>query len=615
MLQETPNSSPNLPQPDLIQDVNDGQNSGQTFREDPLVLGHDREDIQIPAPDSPRDVASMREDYSSRSIRQGADGPQPPSVPNAVLESNVHSESQGPRNATYSIDYPDIHTPSTATLPPNGTHIPAVNVTNYGSPLPGAPAMPQSYPMYHQMWPANSFTGPHPQPQSSNTAQFHIASQSFPGSAYASPPLITPQPLLPPTFEHNSNVTPSYPQPAGSPRGMSSVDIVAAAAAMPPQSSTTRPILRNRRQSRESSSRGDPYNRRRGSRNESWTSGPHSRPSRSSTAASMPMAQDFNGSSNIRPTMPQARIQQPPFSPRQTPYTPSRSFPRRSNSANVILTAMNSALPGERPSVHTSRRRSHARSSTSRRAADEPYTHLYRTPNVDGYADYSGGSYSRSASRSRWGIEADRRPHSPRLYQSAMGDYDDYAGHPYSRWGHSPHRWAPSPRPRLYQPSVYDYRPGRSYPPFPYAWPPPPGYAESFVPIETDQDSYSSYYKGFWNRIGTFFKSPFQRGQLQAFQAPYPTEKHDGILLLLFLEVVFSQIYFHALLRLPSLYFSRVKRFFDETNLNLFEITEMAFETAKPSAPRNDPSRALGQQGPEGHAHKVPPQYERLKNS
>ena len=41
----------------------------------------------------------------------------------------------------------------------------------------------------------------------------------------------------------------------------------------------------------------------------------------------------------------------------------------------------------------------------------------------------------------------------------------------------------------------------------------------------------------------------------------------------------------------------------------------MAFETAKPSAPRNDQPRALGPQRPEEQAHKVPPQYERLKNS
>ena len=101
MLQETPNSSPNLPQPEFIQDVDNGQNSSQTFREDPLVPGHVRGDIQIPAPDPPRDDASMRGDYPSRSIRQGADGPQPPSVPNAVLESNVHSSFSFPLTKLY----------------------------------------------------------------------------------------------------------------------------------------------------------------------------------------------------------------------------------------------------------------------------------------------------------------------------------------------------------------------------------------------------------------------------------------------------------------------------------------------------------------------------------
>ena len=70
------------------------------------------------------------------------------------------------------------------------------------------------------------------------------------------------------------------------------------------------------------------------------------------------------------------------------------------------------------------------------------------------------------------------------------------------------------------------------------------------------------------------------------------------------------EVYLHFLLRLPSLYFSRVARIFEEADLTLPEIKKMALETA-----------SQGKNGPfdihilESNQNNVPPEYERLKST
>ncbi len=70
------------------------------------------------------------------------------------------------------------------------------------------------------------------------------------------------------------------------------------------------------------------------------------------------------------------------------------------------------------------------------------------------------------------------------------------------------------------------------------------------------------------------------------------------------------QIYLHLLLRLPSLYFSRVARIFEEADLTLPEIKKMALETASRGLPSTFDALTL-----EAGIAAVPPQYERLKTT
>ncbi|KAF8883319.1 hypothetical protein CPB84DRAFT_1850966 [Gymnopilus junonius] len=69
-----------------------------------------------------------------------------------------------------------------------------------------------------------------------------------------------------------------------------------------------------------------------------------------------------------------------------------------------------------------------------------------------------------------------------------------------------------------------------------------------------------------------------------------------------------SQIYLHFLLRLPSLYFSRVARIFEEADLTLPEIKKMALETASQGKANFFDFQVLELQN-------VPPEYERLKST
>ncbi|KIM38313.1 hypothetical protein M413DRAFT_244392 [Hebeloma cylindrosporum] len=67
------------------------------------------------------------------------------------------------------------------------------------------------------------------------------------------------------------------------------------------------------------------------------------------------------------------------------------------------------------------------------------------------------------------------------------------------------------------------------------------------------------------------------------------------------------EVYLHFLLRLPSLYFSRVARIFEEADLTLPEIKKMALETASQGKDAQFDIQAF--------ESNVPPQYERLKST
>ncbi|KAF8197517.1 hypothetical protein BJ912DRAFT_846294 [Pholiota molesta] len=93
------------------------------------------------------------------------------------------------------------------------------------------------------------------------------------------------------------------------------------------------------------------------------------------------------------------------------------------------------------------------------------------------------------------------------------------------------------------------------------------------------------------------------------------TTEEAPVTLFFILTVIIGQVYFHLLLRLPSLYFSRVSRIFDEANLSIYEITEMVFETAGGPGQKDKSQMAMNMQVSEVVAPKIRPQYERLKNS
>ncbi|KAF9479302.1 hypothetical protein BDN70DRAFT_807293, partial [Pholiota conissans] len=121
---------------------------------------------------------------------------------------------------------------------------------------------------------------------------------------------------------------------------------------------------------------------------------------------------------------------------------------------------------------------------------------------------------------------------------------------------------------------------------------------------------------GYWSRFANFFKSPFERGRPTSFHHPYPRGvTEEPITLSFIVTVIVGQAYFHLLLRLPSLYFSRVSRIFDEANLNILEITEMAFETSEGCSPEEKAQAAMNMQVSEPVAPKIRPQYEKLKSS
>jgi hypothetical protein len=75
------------------------------------------------------------------------------------------------------------------------------------------------------------------------------------------------------------------------------------------------------------------------------------------------------------------------------------------------------------------------------------------------------------------------------------------------------------------------------------------------------------------------------------------------------------QIYLHFLLRLPSLYFSRVKRIFQETDLTIEEIKEMALQaTAEDNKTFQYNMLNIGHYYYHSEATNLSPAYRRLKD-
>jgi len=68
------------------------------------------------------------------------------------------------------------------------------------------------------------------------------------------------------------------------------------------------------------------------------------------------------------------------------------------------------------------------------------------------------------------------------------------------------------------------------------------------------------------------------------------------------------EVYLYVLLRLPSLYFSRVARIFEEADLTLPEIKKMVLETASQGMNTQFDIQVF-------ESKNVPPEYERLKST
>jgi hypothetical protein len=91
-----------------------------------------------------------------------------------------------------------------------------------------------------------------------------------------------------------------------------------------------------------------------------------------------------------------------------------------------------------------------------------------------------------------------------------------------------------------------------------------------------------------------------------------PTKRMFIVTIILFLtREIPKEIYVLFLLRLPSLYFSRVARIFEEADLTLGEIKKMALE----SAVLNTKPQAFDAVWYTPQQHLMPPAYHSLKNT
>ncbi len=144
-------------------------------------------------------------------------------------------------------------------------------------------------------------------------------------------------------------------------------------------------------------------------------------------------------------------------------------------------------------------------------------------------------------------------------------------------------------------------------------------YTAPYLPFP-DNNAYMGYMDpvsddtGFWSRVSGMFRALLPKKSTFEYAAAMPAIELESQRARYRTVAAFvgktlpRQVYLHLLLRLPSLYFSRVARIFEEADLTLPEIKKMALETASQGSP--DTFDALSF---EAGIAAVPPQYERLK--
>jgi len=122
-----------------------------------------------------------------------------------------------------------------------------------------------------------------------------------------------------------------------------------------------------------------------------------------------------------------------------------------------------------------------------------------------------------------------------------------------------------------------------------------------------------AYFRHAWLRVGAFIHHPLSHSNRydHTFKSSHSCSSGDGYSkadVKSLIGNIFGQIYWHLLLRMPSLYFSRVARIFEEAELTLPEIKKMALETAMANDAYEDLHHNLG-------LDVVPPQYTKLKKT
>ncbi|KIM38312.1 hypothetical protein M413DRAFT_30162 [Hebeloma cylindrosporum] len=131
----------------------------------------------------------------------------------------------------------------------------------------------------------------------------------------------------------------------------------------------------------------------------------------------------------------------------------------------------------------------------------------------------------------------------------------------------------------------------------PYYYPP---FQVPFIPpTATPEES-------IWSRVRNVFRWPFSYQRHESILSFSSDESYPSLIVRFLVETVPREVYLHFLLRLPSLYFSRVARIFEEADLTLPEIKKMALETASQTNEDFDIQTLRSD---------VPPQYGRLKST
>jgi len=122
-----------------------------------------------------------------------------------------------------------------------------------------------------------------------------------------------------------------------------------------------------------------------------------------------------------------------------------------------------------------------------------------------------------------------------------------------------------------------------------------------------------AYFRQAWSHVSAFICHPLSQSKRydHTFKSSHSCSSQNGYGkadVKVLIGNLFGQIYWHLLLRMPSLYFSRVARIFEEAELTLPEIKKMALETATANDAHEDLHRNLD-------ADVTPPQYTKLKKT